>query len=128
MTENTISSLKLAGEHGADYVEFDVQLTKDCIPIIYHDFEVCTTVAREGYLAGELYKMSVKDLTLHQLQSLKLDHSSVLENDVEPGKRTNSSDSESYDSSNETYWDTKGGATYRKHPLEKKTFPTLQQV
>ena len=79
MTENTISSLKMAGNHGADYVEFDVQLTKDHVPIVYHNFLVCTTLAREGFFSGELYAMQVKDLTLQQLQSLKLDHSSVME-------------------------------------------------
>ena len=45
-TENTIASLKQAGAHGADYVEFDVQLTKDLVPVVYHDFAVCTTLAR----------------------------------------------------------------------------------
>ena len=33
---------------GADYVEFDVQLTRDLIPVVYHDFTVCTTLARVG--------------------------------------------------------------------------------
>ena len=28
---------------GADLVEFDVQLTKDYIPVIYHDFKVLLT-------------------------------------------------------------------------------------
>lgn len=36
--ENTIASLSKAADFGADFVEFDVQLTKDDIPIIYHDF------------------------------------------------------------------------------------------
>ena len=50
--ENTIESLKQAGSHGAEYVEFgmtfesfpsfvlkdvDVQLTKDGVPVLYHD-------------------------------------------------------------------------------------------
>ena len=47
-TENTIASLRKAGAHGADYVEFDVQLTKDLVPVVYHDFTVCTTLARVG--------------------------------------------------------------------------------
>ncbi|KAH6589680.1 hypothetical protein BASA82_000818 [Batrachochytrium salamandrivorans] len=36
--ENTIPSLIKGGEFGAEYVEFDVQLTKDCVPVIYHNF------------------------------------------------------------------------------------------
>ena len=47
-TENTIASLRKAGAHGADYVEFDLQLTKDLVPVVYHDFTVCTTLARVG--------------------------------------------------------------------------------
>ena len=43
MRENTIASLKYAHAHGADMVEFDVQLSKDKIPVIYHDFELCTS-------------------------------------------------------------------------------------
>ena len=78
MVENTIGSLKEAGEHGADYVEFDVQLTKDLVPVVYHDFHVCTTLAKTGFSSGEFYEMHVKELTLHQLHSLRLEHTSVL--------------------------------------------------
>ncbi len=44
--ENSIESLTKAGDFGAEYVEFgnfkfriiaDVQLTKDNIPVLYHD-------------------------------------------------------------------------------------------
>ncbi len=65
----------MAGTYGADYVEFDVHLTRDLVPVVYHNFLVATTLAREGFFSGELYAMEVKDLTLHQLQSLKLDSS-----------------------------------------------------
>ncbi|KTW28846.1 hypothetical protein T552_01475 [Pneumocystis carinii B80] len=41
--ENTLQSFISAANLGASYVEFDVQLTKDCIPIIYHDFLVSET-------------------------------------------------------------------------------------
>ena len=40
--ENTIESLRQAGGCGADCVEFDVQLTRDLVPVVYHDFRVCT--------------------------------------------------------------------------------------
>ncbi|KAJ3323554.1 Glycerophosphocholine phosphodiesterase [Boothiomyces sp. JEL0866] len=36
--ENTIDSLIKGGEFGAEFVEFDVQLTQDHVPVIYHDF------------------------------------------------------------------------------------------
>ena len=41
--ENTIQSFVAAANLGAQYVEFDVQLTKDHVPVIYHDFLVSET-------------------------------------------------------------------------------------
>ncbi|CCE64664.1 hypothetical protein TPHA_0I01580 [Tetrapisispora phaffii CBS 4417] len=41
--ENTVESFIAASSLGASYVEFDVQLTKDNIPVIYHDFLVSET-------------------------------------------------------------------------------------
>ncbi|KAL1311879.1 hypothetical protein AAFC00_001951 [Neodothiora populina] len=41
--ENTIQSFITAANLGASYVEFDVQLTKDMVPVIYHDFLVSET-------------------------------------------------------------------------------------
>lgn len=41
--ENTIPSFIAAANLGAQYVEFDVQLTKDHVPVIYHDFLVSET-------------------------------------------------------------------------------------
>ncbi|CZT51227.1 related to glycerophosphocholine (GroPCho) phosphodiesterase [Rhynchosporium secalis] len=41
--ENTLQSFIAATNLGANYVEFDVQLTKDLVPVIYHDFLVSET-------------------------------------------------------------------------------------
>ncbi|RPA90314.1 glycerophosphocholine phosphodiesterase [Choiromyces venosus 120613-1] len=41
--ENTILSFIAAANLGAEYIEFDVQLTKDHVPVIYHDFLVGET-------------------------------------------------------------------------------------
>lgn len=41
--ENTIQSFIAAANLGASYVEFDVQLTKDHVPVLYHDFLVSET-------------------------------------------------------------------------------------
>ncbi|KAJ5433155.1 uncharacterized protein N7458_012311 [Penicillium daleae] len=41
--ENTVQSFIAAANLGAAYVEFDVQLTKDHVPVIYHDFLVSET-------------------------------------------------------------------------------------
>lgn len=41
--ENTAQSFLTAIEHGASFIEFDVQLTKDQMPVVYHDFLLSET-------------------------------------------------------------------------------------
>ena len=43
-TENTLSSFLAAAKHGAQWVEFDVQLTKDNIPVLVHDEDISTNL------------------------------------------------------------------------------------
>ncbi|XP_063972976.1 glycerophosphocholine phosphodiesterase GPCPD1-like isoform X1 [Diachasmimorpha longicaudata] len=70
--ENTMASLKTAADHGADMVEFDVQLSKDMIPVIYHDFHVSISLKRKKQIdAMDMLEIPVKDLTLEQLHLLK---------------------------------------------------------
>lgn len=73
--ENTIASLKSAASHGADFVEFDVQLSKDLVPVLYHDFYIFISMKKKSNGAGDsdLLQLPVKDLTLEQLQLLKVD-------------------------------------------------------
>uniref|UniRef100_A0AAF5Q5Q9 GP-PDE domain-containing protein n=1 Tax=Wuchereria bancrofti TaxID=6293 RepID=A0AAF5Q5Q9_WUCBA len=81
--ENTIHSLNTAAKRGADYVEFDVQLSKDKIAVIFHDFHVLVTVAKRRTprlesqppeAANDYHEIAVKDLRLKQLQLLRLEH------------------------------------------------------
>ena len=58
--ENTIQSFITAASLGASYVEFDVQMTKDHVPVIYHDFLVSETGA----------DIPVHTLTLEQFLAL----------------------------------------------------------
>lgn len=56
-------------------VEFDVQLTKDLVPIIYHDFDVSmATRSKTDILADdvEMIKMPLKEFSFEQLQKLKV--------------------------------------------------------
>ncbi|KAM6954749.1 glycerophosphocholine phosphodiesterase GPCPD1 isoform 1-T3 [Aplochiton taeniatus] len=77
--ENTIASFKSAGNHGAAYVEFDVHLSKDSVPIVYHDLTCCiTTKTKKDKTSLELIEVPVKDLTYDQLQLLKLVHATAL--------------------------------------------------
>ncbi|GBP11886.1 Glycerophosphocholine phosphodiesterase GPCPD1 [Eumeta japonica] len=73
--ENTIASLKKAAASGADLLEFDVQLSKDMIPVIYHDFHVCISMKRKKEVDySEMLELPVKDLSLEHLQKLKVYH------------------------------------------------------
>ena len=60
--ENTLASFIAAANLGASYVEMDVQLTKDNIPVIYHDF----TVGETGIDAP------MHSLTLEQVSTLMM--------------------------------------------------------
>lgn len=54
-------------------MEFDVQLSKDLIPVIYHDFFVSISLKRKKEIeAMDMLEIPVKDLTLEQLHSLKV--------------------------------------------------------
>uniref|UniRef100_A0A5F8G7L2 Glycerophosphocholine phosphodiesterase 1 n=1 Tax=Monodelphis domestica TaxID=13616 RepID=A0A5F8G7L2_MONDO len=66
--ENTIASLRSAANHGAAFVEFDVQLSKDFVPVVYHDLTCCMTMKKPL----ELFEIPVKELTYDQLQLLKV--------------------------------------------------------
>ncbi|KAL1490478.1 hypothetical protein ABEB36_013165 [Hypothenemus hampei] len=73
--ENTIASLKNAIEHGADFVEFDVQLSKDLVPIIYHDFHVCIAMKKKKDIdEQDMLEIPLKELTFEQLRLLKVYH------------------------------------------------------
>ncbi|GAB1599104.1 glycerophosphocholine phosphodiesterase GPCPD1-like [Argonauta hians] len=72
--ENTIASFCAAGQYGADFVEMDIHLTKDHVPIAYHDFTI--NIAMEQKQSQALLdnhtNMSIKNLSMKQLQYLKL--------------------------------------------------------
>lgn len=56
-------------------IEFDVQLSKDMVPVIYHDFYVCTAMMKKATkqsgdgdgLATDMLHLPVKELTLAQV-------------------------------------------------------------
>ncbi len=61
--ENTISSFQCAIDLGADAIEFDVRLTRDRVPIIYHYFYLDEAIAISG---------PVFDYTFDQLQDVEV--------------------------------------------------------
>ncbi|MCQ8190110.1 glycerophosphodiester phosphodiesterase family protein, partial [Streptomyces rugosispiralis] len=62
--ENTIASLEAAADRGADWVETDVQFTKDDHPILMHDATVDRTTDGSGRVdqltADEISRLTVK--------------------------------------------------------------------
>ena len=63
--ENTMLAFSRALALGADGAEFDVQLTKDGIPVVFHD-ESLTRITGDSRL--------IKDLTLQELQTFDLSY------------------------------------------------------
>ena len=63
--ENTIASFLAAANLGASYVEMDVQLTKDHIPVVYHDF----TVGETG-LDAPMHSLTLEQVVLFEWCSL----------------------------------------------------------
>ncbi|KAI9283421.1 Glycerophosphoryl diester phosphodiesterase family-domain-containing protein [Sporodiniella umbellata] len=59
--ENTVLAFVTAASLGAEYVEFDVQLTRDLVPVVYHDF----TVTETGY------DIPLNSITLEQFLNLR---------------------------------------------------------
>jgi len=61
--ENTIASFQRAVDLGADAIEFDVRLTRDRAPIIYHYFYLDEATSASG---------PVSDYTFDQLQDVEV--------------------------------------------------------
>ncbi|XP_034101324.1 glycerophosphocholine phosphodiesterase GPCPD1 [Drosophila albomicans] len=73
--ENTITSLKNAADHGADMVEFDVQLSKDLVPVVYHDFMIYVSLKSKCSMQEhDFLALPMRELTLDQLKKLKVYH------------------------------------------------------
>lgn len=65
--ENTMASMSLALEHGADGVEYDVQLSGDGHAVVFHDSDLARTTGAKG---------AITDLSLGELENLSLGHHS----------------------------------------------------
>lgn len=61
--ENTLLAIRAAVEAGARFVEFDVQLSADQVPVLFHDRDMQRMCGRAG---------SVQDLTHEQLNDLSV--------------------------------------------------------
>ncbi|CAN5636797.1 glycerophosphodiester phosphodiesterase [soil metagenome] len=50
--ENTLAAFQKAVEVGADGIEFDVQLAKDGVPVVFHDSELQRIGQKQGLVSG----------------------------------------------------------------------------
>lgn len=57
--ENTLPALQAAVEAGARWLEFDVQLSADRVPVLLHD----TTLERTAGLAGSVFELTARQLS-----------------------------------------------------------------
>ena len=67
VSENTTNMMKLAAQLGANGVEIDVRITKDGVPVIFHDSFLSIHTVQ-----GKIYGGLVHNHTLQQLQSIEL--------------------------------------------------------
>lgn len=67
--ENTIESFELALESGADYLETDIQLTADAVPVLFHDSDLTRLLGK---------KASINSFGLSELKKLRLPFGGVI--------------------------------------------------
>lgn len=73
VTENTIASYKKAFASNADMIELDVHLTKDHVPVVYHDFEIYTAAeGAEPKTKADLTKIFLKDIEYSDLKEVRI--------------------------------------------------------
>jgi glycerophosphoryl diester phosphodiesterase len=69
VSENSLGMIKLAGQLGATGIEMDVQLTKDAIPVLYHDQTVNLNLLQKNGLSGTIDQYTFDQLyTMVRLQ------------------------------------------------------------
>ena len=53
--ENTLASLQMVADCGVEWVEFDVMLTGDAVPVLFHDDKLARTTGQSGLMAETAY-------------------------------------------------------------------------
>lgn len=71
--ENTLAGILAAIAEGADAVEFDIQISKDNIPIIFHDDTLVRTTGISGDLADYTYSL-LERISAHEPDRLGQSH------------------------------------------------------
>jgi glycerophosphoryl diester phosphodiesterase len=66
--ENTLLAFEVSGTYWCDGAELDVQLTRDGMVVVHHDYRLMADVARRDGVWLSAPGSRIKDLTLEQLQ------------------------------------------------------------
>ena len=61
-SENSLELIRMSASFGSTGVELDVQITKDGIPILYHDSRINDRLTQKGGVRGNLEEYSYTDL------------------------------------------------------------------
>lgn len=61
--ENTLASFKRAIEEDAEGIEFDIRITKDGVPIVFHDSHLARIARQEGRVSNFIYE-ELQDLDI----------------------------------------------------------------
>ncbi len=69
MPENTLAAFRDAVARGCDGAELDVQLTRDGVAVVHHDFRLMADVARRDGAWLTVPGPRIKDLTLEELRA-----------------------------------------------------------
>ncbi|CAG8482851.1 3018_t:CDS:10 [Gigaspora margarita] len=102
--ENTLDSFKAAAIHGAEYVEFDCQLTKDLVPVIYHDWNVTETgidipmhsVTLKQFLNLKKIEMEISTNDFNETDNVTSQNSQNFQNSQNDGDTDNTPNSSSF--------------------------------
>ncbi|RHZ57154.1 hypothetical protein Glove_393g44 [Diversispora epigaea] len=81
-SENTVMSFITAASLGAEYVEMDVQLTKDHIPVIYHDW-MCSETG---------YGIPINSITLEQFRKIRENNLNDADREIRRSKNEQTKD------------------------------------
>ena len=58
--ENTLPAVEAALRAGVEYIEIDVQLTADHVPVLFHDIELKRTTGARGLITGITFEDSTR--------------------------------------------------------------------
>lgn len=69
ISENTTGMVKLAAQLGANGIEIDVRMTKDNVPVIFHDSFLSIHTVQDMFYGGMLHRRTLKELKALELRN-----------------------------------------------------------